>query len=99
MDEIHPVDSNLVLSTDDTILFVFEGTSNDGCNDDWEWKLVDKTEAGSSVHSDFQVSNIPETGGGFRVRLMIVQSHPPPHRNNDNYDDDDGGEAPTRKNH
>lgn len=62
MDEIHPVDSNLVLSTDDTILFVFEGTSNDGCNDDWEWKLVDKTEAGSSVHSDFQVSNNAEMG-------------------------------------
>ena len=72
VDEIHPVDPNLLLSTDDTTLFVFEGTQNDGCKDDWEWKLVDKTEAGNSVYSDFQVSQNAEMNGGLRIRLTFT---------------------------
>lgn len=42
---LNTVNPNLVLSTDDTTLFVFEGTSKDGKSDDWDWKLVDMTEA------------------------------------------------------
>jgi len=59
-----PLASHASESLVEAAMFVFtvDGTSNDGCNDYWEWKLVDKTEAGSSVHSDFQVSNNAEMG-------------------------------------
>ena len=38
---------NLVLLTDDTNLFVFQGAANG--NDDWEWKLIDATNGDPSV--------------------------------------------------
>ena len=48
-EEIHPINPNLVLSSDDTSLFVFEvSLSNNG---DWEWTMVDKSQD-SSVRSD-----------------------------------------------
>mmetsp|Transcript_9346 Transcript_9346/g.16260 ORF Transcript_9346/g.16260 Transcript_9346/m.16260 type:complete len:172 (+) Transcript_9346:105-620(+) len=50
---IHPINPNLLLSTDDTTLFVFEGYSEN--SEDWEWKLIDKSQGNSSVRSDFEV--------------------------------------------
>ena len=69
-EEIHPVDPNLILSTDDTTLFVFEGAA-DG-RGDWEWKIIDKTNGDSSVRSDFQVGEDAESSGGLRVRLTVT---------------------------
>jgi len=67
--EVYPVNPNLVLSTDDTTLFVFEGTSVDS---DWEWKLIDSTKEDTSVRSDFQVGDDAENSGGLRVRLTFT---------------------------
>lgn len=69
-DKIFPVNPNLVLSTDDTTLFVFEGSAEG--NDDWEWKLVDQTKGNRSVRSDFQVGDDAENAGGLRVRLTFT---------------------------
>lgn len=69
-DEVYPVDPNLVLSTDDTTLFAFEGAA-DG-EGDWSWKLIDRTNGDSSVRSDFQVGHDAENSGGLRVRLMFT---------------------------
>ncbi len=79
-DEVHPVDPNLVLSTDDTTVFVFEGAQNDGRIGigigigigKWEWKICDKSEPSSSVHSDFQVGEGVQMAGGLRVRLTFT---------------------------
>ena len=35
-DEIYPANPNLVLSTDNTTLFVFEGTSVEGGDEEWD---------------------------------------------------------------
>ena len=70
-DKIFPVDPNLVLSTDDTTLFVFEGTVK-GDEDDWQWKLVDQTQGDRSVRSDFEVGDDAENSGGLRVRLTFT---------------------------
>ncbi|KAL7536826.1 LOW QUALITY PROTEIN: hypothetical protein ACHAXR_007426 [Thalassiosira sp. AJA248-18] len=53
--DIYPVNPNLVLSTDDTTLFVFDGANNE--SDDWAWKLIDSTNGNSSVRSDFEVKD------------------------------------------
>ncbi len=53
-------------------MFVFEGATNDGCIDKWEWKIYDKTEPASSVHSDFQVGDDVQMAGGLRVRLTFT---------------------------
>jgi hypothetical protein len=70
-DDIYPVNPNLILSTDDTTLFVFEG-AKDSKEDDWEWKLVDTTNGDSSVRSDFQVGEDAANSGGMRVRLTFT---------------------------
>jgi len=70
-DEIHPIDPNLLLSTDDTTLFVFEGTSGDS-EDHWDWKILDKSNCDSSVHSDFEVDDDAENAGGLRVCLTFT---------------------------
>ena len=67
--EIFPVNPNLVLSTDDTSLFVFEGKQTSG---DWEWKIIDKTNGNSSVRSDCEVRDDAENTGGLRVRLTFT---------------------------
>mmetsp|Transcript_24743 Transcript_24743/g.53376 ORF Transcript_24743/g.53376 Transcript_24743/m.53376 type:complete len:130 (+) Transcript_24743:1024-1413(+) len=69
-DELYPVDPNLILSTDDTTLFVLEGAA-DGSGD-WEWKIIDRTNGDSSVRSDFQVGEDAENSGGLRVRLTVT---------------------------
>ena len=69
-DKIFPVDPNLVLSTDDTTLFVFEGSSEG--SDEWEWKMIDKTNGNASVRSDFERGDDPENSGGLRVRLTVT---------------------------
>lgn len=69
-EEVYPVDPNLVMSTDDTTVFAFEGMK-DGIGK-WEWKLVDQTQGDSSVRSDFEVSNDAENSGGLRVRLTFT---------------------------
>ena len=69
-DEIYPANPNLVLSTDDTTLFVFEGTSEG--SEDWGWKIIDKTNSNSSVRSDFEVGDDAENSGGLRVRLTFT---------------------------
>lgn len=69
-DKIFPVNPNLVLSTDDTSLFVFEGQSNN--NNDWDWKIIDKTNGNSSVRSDFEVGDDAGNNGGLRVRLTFT---------------------------
>jgi len=69
-DEIYPVDPNLLLSTDDTVLFVFQGCKN--AKDDWEWKIIDSTNGDPSVRSDFQVGEDAEHTGRLRVRLTFT---------------------------
>ena len=68
--DIYSVNPNLVLSTDDTTLFVFEGANN--ASDDWQWKLIDKTNGNSSVRSDFEVKDDVENAGGLRVQLTFT---------------------------
>ena len=68
--EVYPVNPNLVLSTDDTTLFVFEGANNS--TDNWEWKIVDESNGNSSVRSDFKVGDDAEMSGGLRVRLTFT---------------------------
>ena len=69
-DEIYPANPNLVLSTDDTPLFVFEDTS--GGSEDWELKIIDKTNSKSSVRGDFEVGEDAENSGDLRVRLTFT---------------------------
>jgi len=40
-EQAYPVDPNFVFSTDDTTLFVFEGSTGDG--EECKWNLIDKT--------------------------------------------------------
>ena len=68
--EIYLVNPNLVLSTDNTTLFVFEGANND--TDDWEWKIVDESIGNLSVRSDFKVGDDAEMSGGLRVPLTFT---------------------------
>ena len=42
-DQIYPVNPNLVFSTDDTTLFVFEGKKYS--DDEWSWKIVDEAKS------------------------------------------------------
>jgi hypothetical protein len=54
--QVFLVHLSLVLSTDDTTLFVFEGKAcGMGEEDEWEWKIVDATNTNSLVRSDFEV--------------------------------------------
>ena len=69
-DEIYPVNPNLVLSTDDTTVFVFEGTPRG--SSDWQWKIFDKANRNSSVRSEFEVGEDGEHSGGLRVRLTFT---------------------------
>ena len=61
--EVYPVNPNLVLSTDNITLFVFEGANNS--TDDWEWKIVDESNGNSSVRSDFKVGDDAEMSIGL----------------------------------
>ena len=64
VDEIFPVHPNLVLSTDNTTLFVFEGNAHGvGEEDGWEWKVVDTATTNSLIRSDFEAG---EEGGNSR---------------------------------
>ena len=62
-EDVYPVDPNLVLSTDDTVVFVVEGANNK-THDDGAWKLIDTMNGASSVCSDFEARDdklrIPE---------------------------------------
>lgn len=72
-ENVYPANPNLVFSTDDTTLFVFEGTPPaKGGEEEWEWKLVDNTSGNTSVRSDFEVGSEAEQGGGLRVRLTFT---------------------------
>ena len=72
-DEFCPVNPSLVLSTDDSSLFVFEGTSRDVSGEEkWEWKLIDVSNNNASVRSDFEVGDDSENSGGLRVRLTFT---------------------------
>ena len=68
-DEIYPPPPDLVMSTDDTTLFAFEGRLESG---KWAWKIVDVTQGDKSVHSNFEVGKDPENGAGLRVRLTFT---------------------------
>ena len=68
-DHIYPVNPNLVLSTDDTTVFAFSGTSEDG--NDWEWKFLSPSESGGHL-SDFDVGSDAENSGGLRLRLTFT---------------------------
>ena len=68
-DEIYCAVPDLVMSTDDTTLFAFEGRLEKG---KWEWKIVDITQGDRSVHSNFEVGKDPENGAGLRVRLTFT---------------------------
>ena len=67
----HPIDSNLYMSTDDTILFIFEGTTA-GVSGEWAWKLIDKLNCELSVRSDFEVGEDDKMAGGLRVCLTFT---------------------------
>ena len=72
LDEIYPANPNLVLSTDDTTLFLFEGTSVEGGDEEWDWKLIDSGNSSSGVRSDFEVRDDAENSGGLCVRLTFT---------------------------
>ena len=65
-DQIYPVNPNLVFSTDDTTLFLFEGKKDS--DDEWSWKIIDEANGDASVRSDFQVGDDAENSSGLRVR-------------------------------
>ena len=71
-ENVYPANPNLVISSDDTTLFTFEGRAT-GKGDDleWEWKLLDKSDGNTSVRSDFEVGDDAERGSGLRVRLTF----------------------------
>ena len=71
-DEIYPANPRLVLSTDNITLFVFEGKSIEGGNDEWEWNLIDKSNANLGVRGDFELRDEAEMSGGLRVRLTFT---------------------------
>ena len=72
-ENVYPANPNLVLSSDDTTLFTFEGKSTGkGGEEEWEWKLLDKSEGNASVCSDFEVGSDAENGGGLRVRITFT---------------------------
>ena len=66
-EEVYPANPNLVLSTDDTTLFVFEGKSVDGGDEEWAWKIIDSDNSNSGVRSDFEVGDDAENSGGLRI--------------------------------
>ena len=68
--DVYPVIPNLVLSTDDTTLFVFDGASDD--SGDWEQKTIDQTNSNQSVRSDFEVGSNDKNKGGLRVRITFT---------------------------
>ena len=70
-EEVYPVNPNLVLSTDDTTVFVFEGTKDNGGEEEWDWKIIDMSN-NSSLRSDFEVGSDAENSGGLRVRLTFT---------------------------
>ena len=72
-ENVYPANPNLILSTDDTTLFVFEGkATGKGREDSWDWKLIDNTNGNISVCSNFEVGSEAEHGGGLRVRLTFT---------------------------
>ena len=70
-DNVYPVNPNLALSTDDTIIFAFEGTIRNP-EEDWDWKIIDKDNSNSGVRGDFEVSDDAENSGGLRLRLTFT---------------------------
>ena len=71
-EEIYPENPNLVLSTDDTTLFVFEGKVSGTDKEDWDWKMIDMTTNSSSVRSNFEVDEDAENSGGLQVRSNLT---------------------------
>ena len=59
-------------SVDDTTLFVFEGTSVEGGDEEWDWKIIDSSNSNSGVRSDFDVWDDAENSGGLRVCLTFT---------------------------
>ena len=72
VDDIYPANPNLVLSSDDTTIFAFEGKSIEGGDGDWEWKLIDAGDSNSGVRSDFEVGDDAGMSGGLRVRSKFT---------------------------
>ncbi len=68
-EEVYALLPDLIMSQDDTTLFVFEGCAKTGA---WTWKIVDKTMGDTSVHSNFEVGHDAENSGGLRVRLTFT---------------------------
>ena len=69
-DKIYAANPNLVLSTDDTTLFMFNGAS-DGSGD-WEWSIIDQTNSNQSVCSDFDVGTDVDNKGELCVRITFI---------------------------
>ena len=53
----------LFCQTDNTTLFVFEGTSVEGGDEEWDWKLIGSGNISSGVRSDFEVRDDAENYG------------------------------------
>lgn len=71
-EEVYTVDPNLVMFTDDVVIYAFESSSANG--DEWEWKIVDKSSGNASVRSDFEVGSDAKNSGGLRVRLTFTMT-------------------------
>jgi len=69
-EQLHPVNPNLILFTDDTTLFVFEGAV--GGKGYWHWKLIGQINGNASVCSDFEVGDDAENSSGLCVRLAFT---------------------------
>ena len=72
LDEICPANPNLVLSTDDTTFFVFEEKPEGSNGDEWEWKLIDKSNNNSSVRGVFEVEDDAGNSRFFCVHLTFT---------------------------
>ena len=68
---LHPVNTNLLFSSDDSTMFVFEGATDEK-TEEWGWKIIDSTQGDSSVRSDFEVGTDHENSGGLRVRMTFT---------------------------
>ena len=66
-DKVFSIHPSCVISTDDSVVYVFEGAQKSG---QWKWKLIPKGENNSGVDSDFEVD---ENGKlmGLRVRFTF----------------------------
>ena len=52
-DDVFAIHPSCVISTDDSVVYVFEGEKQTG---NWKWKLIPKSESNSGVDSDFEVN-------------------------------------------